>query len=71
MSTSNSVFPNTTSKPSFQKGAARILDITASLDVYRIDGNYSKSDSEALKHDWIITGNDIAGAVKEYGKQSR
>ena len=57
------------SKPSFLKGASRVVDLFGTLDEY----NYrDDADSHAIAKDWKMVGLDISDSVCRYGtNQSR
>ncbi len=51
--------------PNFLSGAARVLDLGSTFDVY----NESEDpDRVALMSDWTQVGKDIAGAIDEYAQ---
>jgi hypothetical protein len=54
------------SAPGFLSGAARTLDLFGSFDEYNISRTPLEADTLALASDWIVTGQDIQGAMDEF-----
>ena len=52
--------------PSFLKGIARTLDLYGNLDAYNYSDTEQEADSNALKKDWEIIGQDIWDALRKY-----
>jgi predicted oxidoreductase (fatty acid repression mutant protein) len=52
-------------QPSFIEGMARVLDLGNNLNVYNESPNDHIADSEALKTDWNLVGQDISKAITE------
>jgi hypothetical protein len=53
-------------EPSFLSGAARSLDLFGLFDAYNISKTTREADALALASDWIITGQDLQGAIDEF-----
>lgn len=54
--------------PSFLGGAARVLDLGATSDIYNDSETVLLADLRALMSDWIMTGQDINGAMNGFKK---
>jgi len=52
------------------KGSARLADLFGILGTYRHEAFPQKQDANALKRDWMIVGNDMEGAIKQYGEKN-
>ena len=51
-------------KPSFASGAARVLDLWGTFDVYNTSDTPEEADAKALYNDWKTVGEDISNVVK-------
>lgn len=55
--------------PSFIEGVASVLDLGGSLRI-QTDPNASReADSAAVLSDWMVTGDDLRGAITVYGER--
>lgn len=54
--------------PSFARGAAQVLDIGGTLDVYNISPNGHEADCRALQSDWRAIGKDMWSGLEEAEK---
>jgi len=56
--------------PNFFRGAARVLDLGGTLNVYNESANEAEADAKALSSDWRQVGCDMQNAMDkcEYGK---
>jgi hypothetical protein len=52
--------------PSFWSGAARVVDISGSLDMYNASRSGREADALAARLDWIVVGKDIETAIDSY-----
>ncbi len=52
---------------SFIQGIGKTLDLSGSIKKKK--STYIRSDTEALKSDWISVGRDLDSAMVDYGKQ--
>ncbi|MGL6096217.1 MAG: hypothetical protein ACRC7O_10530 [Fimbriiglobus sp.] len=50
-------------RPSFTEGVARLFDWTGELNEYNSSATPEEADAEALRADWMATGEDIAAAI--------
>lgn len=57
------------SKPGFNEGMGRVLDIGSTMDVYNESITGTEADQRALLTDWLMVGNDIKNSAKEYEQQ--
>lgn len=55
--------------PSFIRGLSRVLDLGSTVDSYQRSGHVLESDYDALKSDWEAVGQDLYGALDDYGKK--
>jgi hypothetical protein len=55
--------------PSFMRGLAWVLDLGSTVDRYQHSDHALESDYEALKSDWEAVGQDLYGALDDYGKK--
>ncbi len=58
------------SKPGFNEGMGRILDMGATLDSYNENLTGAQADYKALLADWITVGNDIKNSIHQYERES-
>lgn len=52
--------------PSFMSGVARTLDLFGQFDTYNQSLTPAEADARAIAADWIIIGQDIAGAMEQF-----
>lgn len=52
-------------RPSFLEGVSRVVDLSASLNVYNRSSSAQEADEKALASDFSIIGKDIFGAVEK------
>ena len=52
--------------PRFLLGAARALDLGATLDVYNTSTNENDADAIAIMSDWCAVGSDLSFAMEQY-----
>lgn len=57
------------SKPSFNEGMGRVLDLGANTDTYNEHKTGEEADKKALFADWQMVGNDIKNSVLVYEQQ--
>lgn len=57
--------------PSWLSGAARILDLGGTFDVYNSSENGEEADAKATYSDWYMVGEDLQHAIDEYELQAR
>ena len=57
--------------PSILKGSARLFDLFGWLDKYNYKKTGNIADSDAIRRDWSVIGNDILKAIKIYGQGSK
>ena len=50
--------------PSFWSGAARVLDLGGTFDVYRTSESDTLADEHALAADWAVVGGDLRRVLK-------
>lgn len=50
-------------RPSFVGGVAQIMDLGNTLFDYNWSNSPSQADFLAAKHDWMVVGHDLRGAV--------
>ncbi len=50
--------------PSFWSGAARVLDLGGTFDVYKTAASGALADQEALAGDWLAVGRDMEQAMQ-------
>ena len=57
-------------KPAFLRGAARAIDLGATLnrDAYGVSRSAHEADSSAIRSDWIAVGRDLRSALKKASK---
>lgn len=53
-------------KPSFLGGAARVLDLGATMNMHNGSRSGAEADYFALRGDWRMVGTDIARAIEHY-----
>ncbi len=58
-------------RPSFMEGAARIMDLSGSLNTYNYSRNGAEADARALAQDWRAIGRDVRAALEELRPESR
>jgi len=58
-------------RSSFTEGFARIVDLGSTLNIYNNSETVNEADLKALKNDFRMIGQDIASAVKNYGKEKK
>lgn len=56
-------------RPSLIEGAARSLDLGATLQEYNASETENEADTKALKSDWYAIGIDLKYAVKNYEQE--
>jgi len=56
-------------RPSFWEGAARVLDLGATLQSYNEQYTPSEADTAAMLSDWVTTGEDLRSAISTYERQ--
>ncbi len=56
-------------RPSFSSGAARVLDLWGVFDDYNRSDTPAEADAKALAADWLVAGQDILAAIKQYESQ--
>ncbi len=54
--------------PSFVRGAAHVLDMGGTLDVYNSSANGAEADRRALQADWNAVGQDMWQGVRQIEK---
>jgi hypothetical protein len=54
--------------PSFFSGAARVLDLGGTFDVYDASSSPEEADVRALKSDWCAVGHDMEAAIDQVTK---
>lgn len=54
-----------TAFPSYLTGMARVLDLFASLDSYKLSNHPDQHDAEAIYSDWQAVGLDLVRSVVE------
>ena len=54
--------------PSFWSGAARVLDLGGTFDVYRTSGSDELADERALAADWAVVGGDLDQTLRPLHK---
>ncbi len=54
--------------PSFAKGVARSVDLFAQLNQYNEQKTDDMADQSAVQRDWYMIGQDLARAIKQYGR---
>ena len=52
--------------PSFLSGASRTLDLFGVYDHYNASETQLEADTRAIASDWLITGQDIQGAIDQF-----
>ena len=57
--------------PSWLSGAARILDLGGTFDVYNNSATDEEADAKATYSDWAMVGQDLQHAIDEYELQAR
>lgn len=57
--------------PSWLSGAARILDLGGTFDVYNSSATGEEADAKATYSDWAMVGEDLQHAIDEYELQAR
>lgn len=57
--------------PSWLSGAARILDLGGTFDVYNSSATGEEADAKAIYSDWAIVGEDLQHAIDEHELQVR
>jgi len=55
--------------PNFWSGAARVLDLGATLNVYNETFSPSIADYYAIKADWLAVGEDMRLAVEQFAQE--
>jgi hypothetical protein len=58
-------------RPSLIEGAARMVDLSGSLNVYNYSRNGSEADARALYEDWRAIGRDVRAALEELRRDNR
>ena len=53
-------------KPNFIRGAARVLDMGSTFDVYNESQSDDEADVNALRSDWEAVGTALSKAMNEY-----
>ncbi len=53
-------------QPSLHSGAARLFDFYGLYDTYNISPSEAQADAIAILADWMVTGQDIEGAMLQY-----
>ena len=56
-------------EPSYLSGAARLLDLWGQYDEYNKSLNPAEADTRAIAADWIITGQDLQGAMDKFSSE--
>lgn len=52
--------------PSFFRGAARVLDLGCTLNVYNESKSEAEADFSAIASDWAQVGSDIFSAMEQH-----
>lgn len=47
----------------FLRGVSSVFDIKGSIHIYKIMGNSSTTDFDAIMSDWLAVGDDIRSAI--------
>lgn len=55
--------------PSFWSGAARALDLFGVFDTYNDSPNDALADARAIRSDWHIVGEELAGAMTKVERE--
>ena len=55
--------------PSLIRGAARVLDLGSTFDVYNESASAEEADYRALQSDWQQVGLDISGAMETFAHE--
>jgi hypothetical protein len=55
--------------PSFASGCGRLLDWYGLYDLYNVSKNGAEADTKAMFSDWRIVGQDLHGAMLEFGSR--
>lgn len=53
-------------RPSLKSGAARVLDLAGTFDVYNTSESGEQADIAALEHDWQCVGASLRGAIVDF-----
>ena len=56
--------------PSLLVGAASVLDMGATLNIYNMDKTIEQADSKAIASDWQMVGEDLRVALNQYGEEN-
>jgi hypothetical protein len=56
--------------PSALSGAARVLDLGATFDVYNVSPDEATADAVAIYSDWLAVGKDLAEASVDVRQRS-
>lgn len=58
-------------RPSFIEGAARVLDMGGTLQIYNESKTADEADRKAMKKDWEAVGEDVVNAAREYERREQ
>lgn len=58
-------------RPSFIEGAARMVDVSGSLNTYNYSRNGAEADARAICQDWSAIGHDVYVALEQVRLESR
>ena len=53
-------------RPSFMSGVASVFDFGNTLFIYNDSPTGQAADYLAIKNDWLLVGDDVADAIKDY-----
>ena len=56
---------------SFSVGFSRLIDVGSTLTIYNELPSDAEQDYEALRHDWMAVGQDIANAIRTYERSTK
>lgn len=60
------IFNRLFARPSFVEGAARLVDLGATLQQYNTSKTENQADIEAMRNDWCSVGEDFRVSIKQY-----
>lgn len=56
--------------PSLIIGAASVLDMGATFNIYNMDQTVTQADGKAIAADWQMVGEDLRVALEQYGAKN-